>query len=191
MSSPPLSSRFSLITLALALLGVAALSGCGYTADTDDPAGAPGSTGYTADSVFPAGIHSVAVPIFENKTLSTGVERDVTDALIKEIQLRTPYFVTAEDKADSVLTGTIVGVEKTRLNQARGTGLVREMVLSVTVDFEWKDRRTGKTIVARRNFEAGDEYVPSAPFGERPDIGQFGAASDLAREIVAAMRDQW
>src|SRR5665213_243892 len=47
--------------------------------------------GYTTKSVFPPGIRTVAVPIFENRSFYRGAERDVTEALIKQIEMATPY----------------------------------------------------------------------------------------------------
>ncbi len=173
---------------ALALVAAVALpmSGCARGDASEQEA-----SGYTARSLYPEQYHSVAVPIFENRTFVTGLERDITDALIKEIQARTPYRVLNSESAQTQLSGVITAVEKTRLNRARGSGLVREMLLSVTVDFQWRDLRTGKVIVDRREFSVGDEYMPSRPFGERPDVAEYGLASNLASEIVAAMRDQW
>lgn len=169
--------------LLVAAAGLAAVAGCA----SNDGA----RTGYTARSLYPEKYRSIAVPIFENNTFVTGIERDITDAVIKEIQKRTPYAVLNNESAETELSGTITGVEKTRLNRAQGSGLVREMLLSVTVDFQWRDVRTGKTIVERRQFSAGDEYMPSRPVGERPEIAEFGVAERLAEQIVAAMRDQW
>jgi len=165
---------------------VMAMSGC---ASKDSSAAEP--AGYTTRSLYPEKYRSIAVPIFENRTFVTGLERDITDALIKEIQVRTPYAVLNNESAQTRLSGTIIGVEKTRLNRARGSGLVREVLLSVTVDFQWRDLRTGRVIVERKEFSVGDEYMPSRPFGERPEIAEFGLAQNLATEIVAAMRDQW
>ena len=45
--------------------------------------------GYSHQALFPEGIRTVAVPIFENRTTHyRGLERDVTEALIKEIEAR-------------------------------------------------------------------------------------------------------
>lgn len=176
------TSRWFISTLAAALL---LAGGCASTNSDGE------RTGYAAASLYPEKYHTIAVSIFDNKTFVTGIERDITDAVIKEIQKRTPYAVLNAESAETELSGTITGVEKTRLNRASGSGLVREMLLSVTVDFKWKDRRTGKMIVERRQFSAGDEYIPSIPVGERPEIAEFGVADQLAQQIVAAMRDQW
>jgi len=178
----PTPSRWFVSALAAALLLV---GGCASTHSDGE------RSGYSAASLYPEKYRTVAVPIFDNQTFVTGIERDITDAVIKEIQIRTPYAVLNTESADTELSGAVTGVEKTRLNRARGSGLVREVLLSVTVDFQWKDRRTGKAIVERKQFSAGDEYMPSIPVGERPEIGEFGVAERLAQQIVAAMRDQW
>ncbi len=177
-------ARLGRISMLAALaVGVLLVGGCA--------SGDGARTGYTARSLYPEKYHSVAVPIFDNNTYVTGIERDITDALIKEIQKRTPYAVQNNESAETELSGTITAVEKTRLNRSRGSGLVREMLLSVTVNFQWRDVRTGKTIVERQQFSVGDEYMPSMPVGERPEIAEYGVAERLAEQIVASMRDQW
>jgi hypothetical protein len=47
----------------------------------------------------------VAVPIFENDTYVRDVEFELTDAVIKELEARASYKVTARMSADTLLTG--------------------------------------------------------------------------------------
>lgn len=167
-----------------------ALTGCANPANSANPAESRGS-GYTMTTLYPDDVASVSVPIFENKTLFTGVERDITDALIKEIQARTPYRVLRSGNADTILTGTITGVETTKVSQVRGSGLVQDSIVAVTVDFEWKDLRTGDILVERRRFEAGDVFVSAQPISERPQIGLWAVAEELAQDIVSTMQAGW
>lgn len=146
--------------------------------------------GYTTASLFSDQYHSVAVPVFANKTLYTGVERDVTEAVIKAIQSRTPYVVQQGGNADTVLEGTIVSVSKTKLGELRGSGLVEDVLITITVDFTWKDAR-GKTLTARQNFQSGDVYVPAQPVSERPQIGLWAASQELGNDIVNTMEESW
>lgn len=181
----------------LAVVLIAGLTGCNYTPgvtkDTAAPENTLPSTGnrYTASSLYSNKYRSVAIPIFHNKTLYTGVERDITDALIKEIQSRTPYVVRSSGNADTILNGIIVSVEKTRLSQLKGSGLVEDNIISITIDFEWKDARSGEIIVQRRHFEAGDVYIPAQPVAERPQIGLWAVSQELATDIVSTMREAW
>src|ERR1043166_6855054 len=57
--------------------------------------------GYTTQPNYDTSIHTVRVPIFKNTTLrdSTreGIEFDLTKAVIREIELKTPYKVVGAD----------------------------------------------------------------------------------------------
>ena len=147
--------------------------------------------GYSATSVFSSEIRSIAVPIFENKTFVRDVEFELTDALIKEIESRTPYRVTSQAGADSILIGTIREIEMDQLSKSRQTGLGEEVIVSVTIDFQWKTMLTDRVIVERRAFAGHGLFHPSAPLGERVELGRFAAVQFLARDIVDELRASW
>lgn len=165
----------------LGLAGVLLLASC-----ASDP-----TKGYAATTTFPADIQTVAVPIFVNETLVRDIEFELTDALVKEIERRTPYKVTSPIRADSIFTGRIVQVELDHLSRSRQTGLTEEATLSVTIDFEWKDLRTNTMLVERRSYAAHGLFVPARPTAEPIEIGQFAVAEQLARDIVNEMRSDW
>jgi hypothetical protein len=84
----------------LGILTVLAVSGCGY------------SVGFKPrEFVAPNGerrpIRTIAVPIFENRSPRRELEFPLTEAVLREIQRRTPLIVTSPDKADVTLLGTI------------------------------------------------------------------------------------
>jgi hypothetical protein len=166
--------------LALAA-GVLASPGC-----SSDP-----TIGYAATSLYPDDVHTVAVPVLENETFSRGVEFELTDALVKEIEQRTPYKVAASSRADTILLGRISRVDLQVLSKSRLTGLSEEAVVGVTIDFQWKDQRTGRVLVKRESYTGQGLFVPSAPTGEAIDIGEFAAVQQLARDIVDEMRSNW
>jgi hypothetical protein len=68
---------------------------------------------------------------------------------------------------------------------------VQELGVQLTVDFEWVDNRTGKTIVARRSFTAQSTFIPQRGVGERLETGKSAAVQRLARDIVAELRSAW
>ena len=89
----------------------------------------------------------MSVRVFENDTFDRGVEFELADALVKEIEARTPYRVTSSRGADTILTGRIRAVERNQLSKSRLTGLSEEVTLSVTIDLNWRDRRTGESLL--------------------------------------------
>lgn len=153
--------------------------------------GGENDTGYHVGELYPATYRSVAVPLFANQTLYTGLERNITDAVIKEIQSRTPYLVVDSDQADTVLRATILRVEKSRLSNQRRTGLSQELMYTVTIELKWTESRTGRAIVERHQFETGDLYIPSNPVGELPDLAAFAVADEIARDVVDLMAGSW
>lgn len=147
--------------------------------------------GYAFASPFPEGIQTVAVHVFENDTYERGVEFELADALVKEIEARTPYKVTSDKRADTILTGRIRSVERDQLSKSRVTGLSEEVTLGVTIDLNWRDRRTGESLLELRSFTATSLFVPSRPTGEPIELAEFGAVQRLARDVVSQMQADW
>lgn len=147
--------------------------------------------GYAAASVFAGDTATVAVQVFKNDTYERDIEFDLTDALIKEIEARTPYKVTSPSRADTILTGRIRSVERVQLSKSRLTGLSEEVTLRVTIDLEWKDLRTGEPRLKLESFTANSLFLPSRPSSEPIEIGQFGVVQSLARDIVSQMQADW
>ena len=163
------------------LLGLFALSNC-----VSDP-----TIGYSSKSLYPTEYHSVSVPIFENTTMTRNMEFMLTDAVIKQIQSRTPYRVVNESYADTLLTGTITKVDLQTINQSRTTGLANEVLLKVTINFEWLSLNTGTRIVGKKNFTSEALFVPSRPSSEPIEMGQFAVVQQLATDIVDQMQSAW
>jgi hypothetical protein len=180
-SAIALSFRRGLAVAMILLLPIVAAGGC-----ASDPA-----EGYSARSIYPETVQTVAVPIFENATFVRDVEFELTDALIKEIERRTPYKVSSRARADSILSGRIVRVDLDQISKSRLSGLGEEVIIAVTIDFEWKDLRTNQRLVERRAFTAGSLFVPSRPTGERIELGQFSVVQELAGDIVNEMQAGW
>lgn len=147
--------------------------------------------GYAFGTGFPADVKSVSVPIFRNASTTPGIEADVTEAIIKELQRAGGMTITAAQGADTTLTGVITDVRMRRLSVRSGTGLIQELAYQITVDFDWKDERSGKLLTSRRDFVATDTFVPATGVGERIDTGRLAATGRLARDLVNELRGAW
>ncbi len=165
--------------LALALLvAVAAATGCGYQ----------------HQELFPQDIRTVAVPIAENRNpqFYRDVEFELTEALIKEIELRTPYKVVRGEVADTRLAVTVVEVEQSLVSRRRPSGLPQEMEVTVAVDFEWKNLRSPQQVIRDgKGFAAVGRYIPTSGVGEPFEIARRAAVANLARDLVDQMRADW
>ncbi|MEM9883815.1 MAG: LPS assembly lipoprotein LptE [Planctomycetota bacterium] len=133
----------------------------------------------------------MAIPIFENRTFTRGLEYDLTEAVIKQVEQRTPYVATRAGVADTLLEGRVTSVQTRELSQTRDAGLPQEVEVLVTIDFTWTDQRRGDVLVQRRGFSGVGRYVPTAPVNQPFEVGQHEAVQRLARDLVSTFRGGW
>ena len=150
--------RRSTLAAYFALVGCAALlPSCAWDGHFD-------VLGYTTKPNYDTCYKTVRVPIFKTRvnlmaTPIPGLEQDLTEAIVREIQLKTPYKVS-QDNADTELTGTIIGYTKTLLNYTQ-LNTVREAETTLVVELVWRDLRTGK-ILTKRTRRPG-QGLPADP----------------------------
>ena len=147
--------------------------------------------GYSSSSLYSPKFRSVAVPIFQNNTMVRDMEFMLTDAIIKEIESRTPYRILAEQYADTLITGTIQSVGLQTISQSRTTGLDNEVMITVVIDFEWLYLRSGGRLVGRQIFSSSALCIPSQPSSEPIEMGQFAVVQQLSSDIVDQMQSSW
>lgn len=163
----------ALVLLAAALL----LTGCGYT----------------TTELYPTQYNSVGVPHFVNQSEERGIAFELRESLIKEIEQRTPYKALAgTGLADTELTGTIKRVERRLVSRDATAGLPQEIEITVYIDFQWRDLRTGNTLRGFRGLGSSGQFVPNRTIGEFASDGRRLAVQRLAQDIVSRMReDGW
>ena len=175
-----------ILVLIVALIGVA---GCGYHNGGADSSGKDGGSGYHWSSVYRQDISTIAVPIFKSTVYERGVEFSLSKALVQQIEANTPYKVVPRERADTILEGEIVSVKVNTLSNDRLSAIPQEQLLDVTVDFTWKDLRTGKILVARRGVEQTATFYPT--LGEGRATGTQAASERLALSIVQELQADW
>jgi hypothetical protein len=135
-------------------------------------------------------IKTVAV-FFKSNSFRRDVEKQLTEAVIKEINLRTPYRVVGRhESADSLLTGTIVFADKNLVVEAP-TNLPRGLNMTINVAVNWthnppneiEEKRVPTIVAETINFI--------------PEVGEttLGATNhviqSLAKQIVDMMEQPW
>jgi hypothetical protein len=126
--------------------------------------------GYTTRPNYDEGIRTVYVPIFENQTFYRHLEWWLTQAVVREIETKTPYKVISDRcRADTELTGSIVAVTKNILNRNQ-LNEIREGEQVLTVGIVWKDLRTGEVLSMPRRTPSVYP-TPGIPALDIPDLG--------------------
>src|SRR5438874_1111897 len=63
-------------------------------------------------SMYPQNVRYVHVPIFESDSLRRNFSERLTEAVVKQIELNTPYKVVGRTDADSILSGKIIADDR-------------------------------------------------------------------------------
>jgi hypothetical protein len=162
------------------------VSGCGYSTVSSE---AQTGSGYQWRSLYREDVRTVAVPIFQNKSFRRGVEFALTRAIITQLEAKSPYKVAPKERADTILDGQIVDVRLQNVSNDSNTAIPQEQLYLVTVDFIWKDLRTGRILTERRNFQQADAFYPT--LGEGEFVGSQLNVEKLALGIVQEMQADW
>ena len=177
MTRPLLSLLAGCVSLSAILL----MSGCSSGSDG----------GWSNSSTYDTSLRTIAVPVFGNATSDRKLSQNLTEAVVKEIESVTPWKVTGQGRADTILRGSVTRYRLILLSKDPTTGLANEMLVEATVDFEWVDLRTGEPILARAGFAASALFTPSRPSQQPVDIGRFEVVQVLARDIVDTLQADW
>jgi hypothetical protein len=122
--------------------------------------------GYSTRPNYDTSIHTVRVPILKNLTQRHGLEFDLTKAVVREIELKTPYKVVSADcDADTELIGTIISYNKNILNRNQ-LNEVREAETTLAVELIWRDLRTGEILTRPLRVQT----TPAAPYIPGPGM---------------------
>lgn len=147
-----------------------------------------GGCGYSSKSLLRSNVRSVYIPIFDNNTFRRGFEFDLTKAVRDQVLLRTRLDIVSKDEADSILFGKISNVDESVLIEDTKDNIVESRV-SIVVEVRWVDRRTGRTIVERRNIRRPAEFIVRR--NETLSSSSREAFVEVARSVVEALEEDW
>jgi hypothetical protein len=173
----------SAVAASVCVLQVALLSGC---------------AGYQIGNrpLYRPDIRTVHVPVVQSESYRRYLGERLTEAIVKEIELRTPYKVVDETSADSVLTVRLVSDSKRVIANNRFSE-PRDIETDFFIQTNWIDRR-GDLIMSQDNLPASPllvnigqqaNFVPEG--GQSLVTGQQEAIQKLAQQIVGQMELAW
>lgn len=174
-----LMRKFVLLAAALCL----SVSGCaGYQVGTR--------------SLYTPQVRTVHVPIFQSDSLRRYLGERLTEAVVKEIELRTPYKVVPRERADTVLSGRIVEDRKEVVAENRYDD-PRDLNIGMQVLVNWTNR-AGDPIHGGQMLTLPQQlWDVSATSHLTPEVGQSlttaqqQTISRLAEQIVSMMEVPW
>jgi hypothetical protein len=138
---------------------------------------------------FPTDIQTVHVEMFQSKEFRRDLEFRLTEALVKRIEMDTPYRIAPPESADAFLSGEIMAVDNRTFGEDFHRDLPREIGSTVVYRYRLKDVRSGRILVERPRMVFQTSYIP--PAGETFDDAMTRALDGLAEQIVESMENTW
>lgn len=157
-----------------------------------------GCAGYQVGngSLYPSDIRTVYVPMFESNSYRRNLAEWLTEAVVKEIEKKTPFKVVSTSDADSILTGRLLTDAKHVVVENQ-YGDPRDTEVNLQVEVQWIERHTG-TPLRGEIIPLGPEMAALTGTADLvPEVGQSVATAQqqaiqrLAQRIVALMEMPW
>jgi len=151
---------------------------------------------FGARSQFRDNIRTVYVPIARNDTFRNDLGPRLTEAVIRTIEMRTPFKVTGDPNADSTLTVRVTSESKRVLTETINDD-PRALDALVTAQAVWTDRYGNSLLqnqlnvegVSSTDFLQSERFVPEA--GQSVETSLQASIEDLAERIVSQMENRW
>ena len=192
---PTSQFRRSLSSLTAALIAVTCAGCLGYRVG--------------ADTLYAPDVRTVYVPMIESDSFRRDLGERLTEAVVKEIELKTPYKVIGSPNADSVLDVSLLPDRRRLLAEdALDNPRLLENQLSAVVS--WQNRRRLPLVPVQTFALPGglvQEGLPQGAVGDLvgidqttllfPEAGQTIASQQqlaitrLAEQIVSTMETPW
>ncbi|MBI2820493.1 MAG: LptE family protein [Acidobacteria bacterium] len=140
-----------------------------------------------ASQALPPSIRTIAVPAFENQTLTFKIEQNLTTAVIHEFLTKTRYRVqSSAEGSDATLRGTVKSIYSSPVLFNPESGRTTEVLITVSLSIHLVSNTTGASL-----FEA-DDWVYREPYQISQDPATyFGenqpALERLSRQVAGSL----
>ena len=150
-----------------------------------------GCAGYQGgtQTLFRNDVRSVHVAIFESESYRRFLGQRMTESVIKQIELGTPYLISDPQYADSFIQGKILRETKRSVGDNRFDE-PRDIQVAWRIEVTWTDR-SGTPLMQKQivRIDNDENFIPEA--GQSLSTAQQKLIDKMAREIVGQMEMPW
>ena len=147
-------------------------------------------------TLYAPDVRTVYVPMIETNSFRRDLGERLTEAVVKEIELKTPFKVVGTPDADSILSVRMVADTK-RVTIENQNDDPRALEMNMAVEITWLNRRRAP-LRAPTALALPAEFLPAGNTSTLiPEAGQSVATAQqqalerLAQQIVATMEEPW
>lgn len=159
-----------------------------------------GCGGYTIGPIKPTPmkkVQRIAVRNWTNDTLEPRMEVLMTNMIIKQIQQDGTYQITDESRADAILDGRLLTIDRRPVRSLRGNILqTREYQLTLRAKYTLTEKSTG-VLIDQRNVNGVTSFFVSGRNLASADSNQDErqaipyAIEDLATRLTSVISEGW
>jgi len=156
-----------------------------------------GCAGYQIgnQTLYRPDIQTVHIPIFKSFSFRRDLGERLTEAVIKEIQLNTPYKVICQADADSILSGQLISERKSVLAEDLND-VPRNIDTEIVAQIRWESRAgdllrddISLPIPPILQVSQTANFIPEG--GQSVASAHQRAISQLAEQIVEQLQYPW
>lgn len=138
---------------------------------------------------LPAHVRTMAIQPFDNETPTPELQREIFEAMRRELQPRLGVRDAPTERADAIVRGVVrtYDVDVPVGYSANSTqSVTSRRKLQITLDVQIIDQTTGKTLWEKKALRAEGEYA------ERDEVsGRRDAIKRIVNDIVEGAQSQW
>jgi len=135
-------------------------------------------------------IKRVSVQYLENMTAEPNIEVALTDAIIYAIQIDNTLKVVDEVDADTIISGKVM-LYNLKEVMATENLTVDEYQVQISVILDMAYRATGEKIFEKKRFNGTGNYNLDPETETSEETARNEAASEIVRDILAEVVDDW
>ncbi len=149
-----------------------------------------------ARSLYAPDVTTVYVPMIESDSFRRDLGERLTEAVVKEIELKTPFKVVGNPDADSILSARLVSETK-RVIVENPNDQPRAIEVGMIAEVTWLNRRR-EPLRLPASVPLPPELLPIGQTaalipeaGQSDAVAQQQAIERLAQQIVSTMEEPW
>ena len=165
--------RLVAVTLAAGLLA----SGCGYSLRGN----------------LPEHLQTVAVPVFQNRTLVPAVENFMTTAVLNAFTTNGRLRVVGVNEADAILDGEITSYSLQAISYNAAAN-VTQYRLTLTLNLAFRDVRQNRVLLQRRGYSDRVDFAIPGTVAEtiaQTETALQRVSTEIARTVVSFVIEQF
>ena len=135
---------------------------------------------YSVRTSLPGHIKSIAIPVFENRTLQSAIENDLTQVVTDRFRQDNHLSLAEARSADAVLEGTIATYDN-KVYRFNNDEQAEEYIVTMTFNITVKDRVKNKDLWSQEGIRASATYLLGT--------AQARTEADARKEIEGQIAD--